>query len=757
MFDRFSLRHLSIQKRLPLLMCFLLLTVIVIFSWTTYFQVKESALEAGRNRLGTLTEQLSSMFQQSAQMLIAANRATARQDAVKRYLQSNGNESQIEALQSLEKLRPDSLSVLVELRDSNGKNILTSLQPGIRVQANLDSVLSIPSIKPDSGSVGKMYKVKDAMYYPIISTVTDDNKIIGYIVKWRRVLATPKAVDQLSQLIGTQARLYVGNNDGSLWSDMIKPVSVPPVNKSNLGKVIEYSSANGKRVMAAVRPIAGSNWLVMVEFSRQTILEPANRFLYRIVIIGLILIVAGIFFAWLMSRNITKPLNELTVAASAITGGDYSPAVELSRKDELGKLAEAFNTMAVRVSNAQHDLEKKVLERTTQLETVKAAAEKANRSKTRFLSSMSHEIRTPLNGILGFTEILSRNSLTKEQHQEYLMHIKTAGELLSKLIGDILDLSKIEEGKLVLENESFHVKEFIESSLYPYKFQINENGVDFKMDIDQAIPDYIISDRHRINQVLVNLIGNATKFTREGMIGIKIMGKHLDEENFLLELFVYDTGIGIASDKFEKIFESFSQANETINRDYGGSGLGLAIVKQLVTAMDGKINVISPYPHEYAKGEAGSCFQIQLPVKVDVNRQYEAPLTKITKQTGHLQEKNISVLVVDDNLMNQRLAGFLLEKLGCEVQLAGNGRDALEMIKTNSFNAILMDVHMPVMDGFEATQKIRNELHLDTPIIGVTANVFRDDIDKCINAGMNDHLGKPYREDQLLDKISKWV
>jgi len=706
--------------------------------------------------LGTLTGQLSSMFQQSAQALITASRTAGKQDAIKTYLRSNGSDSQIAALQALEKLRPDTVTVLVELRDANGKNILTSAQPGVRVQNDLQS-LSIPPLKPDSGIVGKIYMVKDSMYYPIVSTVTDNSKTVGYIIKWRIATASKAAVEQFSQLIGTQARFYIGNSDGSMWTDLLKSVSIPPINKKELGNIIEYSSAAGQRMMAAVRPIGNTKWLVMVAFSRESVLESASSFLYRIIIIGAILVIIGIFIAWIMSRSIIKPLNKLTVAASALTGGGNSPIVEVNRKDELGKLAEAFNTMAIRVSNSQHDLEKKVQERTIQLETVKAAAEKANQSKTRFLSSMSHEIRTPLNGILGFTEILSKDSLTKEQYREYLMHIKTAGELLSKLIGDILDLSKIEAGKLILENESFHVKEFVESSLYPYKFQVNENGIEFKLDIDKNIPDYIISDRLRINQLLVNLIGNATKFTREGVIGTTVSGKPIDQEHFLLELSVYDTGIGIAPDKFEKIFESFSQANETISREYGGSGLGLAIVKQLVTAMGGTIKVVSPYPHKSAKGEAGSCFQIKLPVKIDASRQHEAPQVKTSMQAGHLREKNISVLVVDDNLMNQRLAGFLLEKIGCQVQVAGNGKDALEKVKTNSFQAILMDVHMPVMDGYETTQRIRSELRLDTPIIGVTANVFREDINKCLDAGMNDHLGKPYQEDQLLDKISKWV
>ncbi|HMG67104.1 MAG TPA: ATP-binding protein, partial [Chitinophagaceae bacterium] len=593
-----NIRETSIQRRLPLLICFLLLIIIVIFSWTSYVGVKEAALETGRERLSTLTGQLSAMFQQSAQSIIAINRAAARQEKIKKYLLQKDNTPDSEALSILQKLRLDSSSVLQELWNKNGLNVLHSGMPGISIPVTLDSILSIPSLQHDSAGVGKMYEIRDTVYYPIIAAVTENKEVLGYIVSWKQVQATPQSLEQLSGLLGTQARLYFGNVDGNLWTDLVKIVPTPPFAKNDTGSIKEYQSNAGVPVMAAIRPIANTEWLIMVEFSKQKVLETANRFLYKIILIGTILIAIGIFFAWQMSRNITRPLHNLTAAATAITEGDYSASVEVNRKDELGKLAVAFNTMASQVRSAQYDLEEKVQERTTELEKVKEAAERANQSKTRFLASMSHEIRTPLNGILGFTEILSKSSLSKEEEQEYLMHIKTAGDLLSKLIGDILDLNKIEEGKLSLENESFHFKEFIESSLYPYKFQINENGIEFLMEISASLPDYIISDRHRIHQLLVNLIGNSIKFTKEGQIGIKITGQKVDEESFNLQMSVYDTGIGIPSDKFDRIFESFTQANETISRNFGGSGLGLAIVKHLVTAMNGKIKVISPYAHK---------------------------------------------------------------------------------------------------------------------------------------------------------------
>ena len=364
MIRRFSFRGLSIQQRLPLLICVLLLCIIIAFSLASYLSVKEAALKMGRERLRSLTGQLSSMFGQSMQALVVATKVMANNESIRQCLHSGGNELRTEVLGILQKVRQerqDTTSVLVELLDANKKRVLRSAKDGIESRVNFDSLLSLSFSEADSG-IGKIYAVKDSMYYPVIVAITEQKKVIGYIARWRLLQTTPKAIETFSQLLGTNATLKVGNADGSLWTDLVRPVANPPIDTRYLGNFFEYSRPQGKGVIAAAQPVANTPWLILVEFSQQTVLETANRFLRWIIIIGAALIAIGIFVAWLMSRNITKPLNKLTAAASAIAGGDYSATAGVDRRDELGKLARAFNTMAVHVRNAQENLEQKVMQ-----------------------------------------------------------------------------------------------------------------------------------------------------------------------------------------------------------------------------------------------------------------------------------------------------------------------------------------------------------------------------------------------------------
>jgi PAS domain S-box-containing protein len=394
-----------------------------------------------------------------------------------------------------------------------------------------------------------------------------------------------------------------------------------------------------------------------------------------------------------------------------------------------------------------------------QLEEAKTVAENANMIKSRFLANMSHEIRTPLNAIIGFADVLAKQEITKKQKDEYLGYINSSGNLLLKLIGDVLDISKIEEGKLELLLESFSFKEVISSSILPYKFPANERGLDFALEFSEDIPDYLIGDSNRIKQVIINLIGNALKFTKEGKITVDIstaIPKN-ERDEVRIRIAVSDTGMGISQEQHKTVFESFTQADNSIVRKFGGTGLGLAIVKQLVSMMGGEIQVISPIDPKPKIGGNGTTFWFSIPMKVDTTRVKPSSIT----QDGEKKFNNldsIKLLVVEDNLLNQRLAKLILTNIGCLVHFANNGKEAVDILESgNEFSIIFMDVQMPVMDGYEATRKIRNELGLKLPIIGLTANVFKEDIDNCLSSGMNDYLSKPYNENQMYDIIKKWL
>lgn len=385
------------------------------------------------------------------------------------------------------------------------------------------------------------------------------------------------------------------------------------------------------------------------------------------------------------------------------------------------------------------------------LEQARLIAEQGSLYKSQFLSSMSHEIRTPLNAILGFANVFPQTNLCDTQ-MKFLGNIITSGNTLLRLIGDILDLGKIEEGKLIIENESFNLKELLSSELHPYKHIASNKGLKFSFIFDAFIPEQVYGDVNKIRQIIVNLVGNSIKFTKKGTININVntLSTDLDAEEAIIEFSISDTGIGIPSEIQSEIFEPFTQAGTFIRKKFGGTGLGLSIVKQLVNLLGGEISVESPSNTDSSHGGPGTKFIFTLKLKIDKERKV---LNFSEKEEIIPFNGGLKVLIVEDNELNQVLASVMLEELGCESLVANNGVEALKALEKESFDVILMDVHMPVMDGYEASENIRQNLKLSIPIIGLTANVDKNDIVKCIKVGMNDYLGKPYTKLQLYTVI----
>jgi PAS domain S-box-containing protein len=355
----FRLYHLSIRQRLPLLICILLLSIILVFGCISYLGVRKASLKIGEERLQTLTGQLSSMLGGSTQKLVSTTFIAANKSAIKKYLLSKGIDSTKESLKILDGLRRDSTYFGAVLLNADGVPVLHSDKKRIDLQVNIDSIFSLNQPAPtDSGRVGKLYAIRDSVFYPVIANVVDSNRSIGWIVSWRTLVANKNSVQQLSQLLGTDAKLYLGNADGNLWTDMIKPAHFPKTQMQKINTVMEYS--RGKRpVLALIQPVKNCHWLVLMELSKEKVLEASNQFLYWLIIAGNLLLVIGIFTTWLMSRNITQPLKDLTIAASQIASGNYAINVNNQRHDELGKLARSFNAMNVQIRNSQKKLQTK--------------------------------------------------------------------------------------------------------------------------------------------------------------------------------------------------------------------------------------------------------------------------------------------------------------------------------------------------------------------------------------------------------------
>ena len=374
-------------------------------------------------------------------------------------------------------------------------------------------------------------------------------------------------------------------------------------------------------------------------------------------------------------------------------------------------------------------------------EEAKINAENAMKAKQQFLSNMSHEIRTPMNAIIGFTKVILRTDLTEKQ-KEYLNAIKTSGDALIVLINDILDLAKVDAGKMTFEKTPFKMKSSIAAMLHLFENKIQEKNLKLVTDYDCKIPDVLVGDAIRLHQIILNLVSNAIKFTFKGKIKVSVDLLHEDDDKVILKFAVTDTGIGISEEKIGTIFENFQQATSETSRFYGGTGLGLAIVKQLIEPQGGTIRVKS-IVHE------GSTFSFTLPFqKTNVVVELENELAEIDSEM-----KNIKVLVVEDIALNQLLMKTLLDDFGFERDIAENGKIAIEKLQENDYDIILMDLQMPEMNGFEATKYIRNTMHSTIPIIALTADVTTVDGDKCKAVGMNDYIAKPVDERVLYNKI----
>jgi hypothetical protein len=372
----------------------------------------------------------------------------------------------------------------------------------------------------------------------------------------------------------------------------------------------------------------------------------------------------------------------------------------------------------------------------------KNLAELAVYTKDSFLTNMSHEIRTPLNAIIGFTELLSQRNLDAVQ-SEYVENIQMASDNLLLLINDILDLSKIESGQLVIEFRPFNLKDVLKHVYNLLKVKADQKGLEFNMFLDANMPEFLAGDKGRLNQILINLVGNAIKFTETGEVSMTVKKMKETDTTTTMRFSIKDTGIGITEEKSTKIFERFTQAEDNTTRKFGGTGLGLNIVKQLVELQNGQISVKS-------RIGKGSEFHFSLEFS-----KAEAALAKTIRKNSSDRKSlgKLSVLLCEDNEMNKRLAKIVVESFGFKLDIASNGQEGIELLMQNKYDLILMDLQMPVKDGYQTTIYIRNELKMNIPIVAMTAHSLVGEQQKCFDIGMNAYVAKPFKQAELLDKI----
>ena len=558
-------RGLSIQQRLPLLICLLLLAIILIFSYISYIGVKNTALKTGKERLQTLSDQLSGMLAQSAQSTLIASIAAANKESVKKSLQTNEEDHKIEALDELKKLRPDSTWVLAELLDANHQPVLHSGRDSIQYMGNFDSLL-LTSAKSDSAGVGKIHLLNNAMYYPVSVPVVDNKRTIGYLVRWQKIATSAKAVERLTGIMGVKSKLYLGNKDGSLWTDMIKPVPHQQLDSTKMREPFQYS-AMGSSYIASVSPIPRTAWLISVEFPTRSVMESANRFLRQIITIGAILVIIGIFIAWLMSRTITKPLKKLTTAATTIASGNYSAQVEVDRPDEVGELARAFNAMIEQVSKAKDGLEQKIVESAEMNEQL------------RDLSAYLQNVRED-----------ERIHIAREMHDELgqvLTGFKMDVSWLRKKLANSNDPVMIEklDSMLAVVDDSIKFVRKLASELRPsilddlglvpaleWHSQEFEKRYNIKTEFNSAIPDL------NIPSVV------ATGLFRMYQESLTNVARHSNATRVVVKLTINNDELSLSISDDGKGFD-ISQANKKT--------LGLLGMKERAAMIGGKLEIIS--------------------------------------------------------------------------------------------------------------------------------------------------------------------
>jgi len=512
-----------------------------------------------------------------------------------------------------------------------------------------------------------------------------------------------------------------------LWSEADKMVDRLVILGQHLHLQIS-SASNESEILATLNEISHiNNELTSMEARFSSSLGEGARWLQSVLLLTIffaVLIVetTGLILTFLVTRGLSKRIKELNNAASALGSGNLELELPIRANDDLTNLAETLNKMASDLKNS----------------------EKANRLKSLFLANMSHEMRTPLGAIIGFTKLLQDSNISNQDRNDYVRIIEKTGESLTTIINDILDLSKVEAGYLEIEKGNFSLRTLLQEVRVLCDAKLGKKQVSVTIHIKEPFPDYINTDPQRLKQILMNILGNAIKFTDQGEVAI-----HCEARNHQLIFRISDSGVGVPLDKQHLLFKTFSQVDNSLSRKHEGTGLGLVLSRSLARMLNGDVTL------ESSQLGKGSVFAVVVPYEIP-NEPQNQQATKEETARALSQIKGKSVLLVDDSEINRLLLNRILSNHHMIVTQAGNGEEAVKKATLSNFDVILMDVQMPIMDGRTATMALRSSGY-KKPIIALTAHAMKEDRDRCIEAGCNDYLTKPVDFEILFQTMAKYV
>lgn len=607
-----------------------------------------------------------------------------------------------------------------------------------------------------------------------VPVIDYEGRTIGVLVgmlnwRWIRLmhseLTAHNAGLQHALLLMPSGEVAIGPN--TLLGQTLKPAGFEAMRTGGAAQVLDWPDEGAQ--LTAVAPVRLSTspgqapWTMVMRQDPKLVFGRADRLWQRMLLGGLFASLVFMWLSWWLAGRLAAPLRALAKTATALQQGQaVSFEVVPDQADEIRALSQALcdmhDKLRLQMSElAAHrdELEARVAQRTEQLRQALDKAEAATRAKSAFIANMSHEIRTPMNAIMGTTYLMQQSALQPGQAAR-LQTVQQAAEHLLQIINDILDLSKIEAGMLSLASEDFDLDALLQRTLGLVADRAREKGISLS-EVHEGCPAYLRGDAMRLSQILINLLSNAVKFTEQGEVRVLVRAESTSPEGVRLRMEVHDTGLGIAADKLDSLFNAFVQADESTTRRYGGTGLGLAITRSLAELMGGQIGVISTP----GRGSVFWCtVSLQTASTVAASPMPLAPVMRAEEVAELLrrQRAGAKVLLAEDNPINSMLGMELLAMAGILATPAMTGAQAVRLVAQQRFDLILMDVHMPEMDGLAATRQIRGMPQgRDLPIIAMTASVLQDEKDACYAAGMNAHLAKPIDTLALFQTLLHWL